>query len=139
MTTIDKISFDLPPHKVLSEIIEKLKSTGACDVYGLPRMHKGKGEVRLALHGPSPKKPKATGVFVQIMPTKNCATVIKRRKLVEGSRRTKLNSSNAEEVFQLIYLWRSQVKDKLKESEKVDPNKPGTLQGGRPESNPKKF
>jgi hypothetical protein len=138
MPSIEGITFDATSHKLLSELIDQLKSVGDFAMYPLPNMNKPRGELRLAHHGPYPLHPNGRGVFVMIRPNPAGATLIRRRRTVGGEVRTKLNAGNLSEMLKLIISWREQTKNRIKGSEKVDPNMPGTVQGGQFESNRRK-
>ena len=118
MPTIEGISFDAASYQSVLSLIDALKSTGDCTVYGLPRMNKHKGELRIAHLGPNLQKKKGRGVFARIQPTKSGATVILPRKYADGERRTELTATNADKVLKNINSWRSHAKDKVKASEK---------------------
>jgi hypothetical protein len=107
-------------------------------VYGLPKMARAKDHARLAHHGPDPKHKKARGVFAVIQPTSTGATLIRRKLTVGGDARIKLSDANLDTSLKLIISRREQVKGRMKVNEKVDPNKPGTVQGGQFESNRRK-
>lgn len=138
MPSIEGITFDPTSHELVSELIEQLKLVGDFAVYGLPNTGKPKGQLRLAHHGPDLQHPKGRGVFAMIQPTAVGVTLIRRRKAAGGDLRSKLNTGNRGATFKNIVSWREQIKDRPKGSEKVDPNRPGTLQGGQFESNRKK-
>jgi hypothetical protein len=116
--TIDEISFDSTSYQLVLSLIDALKSTGDCAVYGLPGMNKPKGELRIAHLGPNLQKKKGRGVFARIQPTISGATVILPRRFADGERRTELTASNADKVLKNINSWRSQAKDKVKANEK---------------------
>ena len=139
MPKIKEISFDTTSYRLVRSLIGALKSTGDCAEYGLPRMNKPKGELRIAHIGPNLQKKNGRGVFARIQPNESGATVILPKKFADGVPRTKLTAGNADKILQYINSWRSHVKDRLKVNEKVRPNLPGTLQGGRFESNRRKF
>ena len=73
-----------------------------------------------------------------IQPTAVGVTLIRRKKGSGGDLRSRLNTANRGGALKNIISWREQIKDRPKGSEKVDPNKPGTVQGGQFESNRRK-
>jgi hypothetical protein len=135
---IEGIEFDENTAGHVSNLIEKLKLRGDFDVYPLPRMWGGKGEIRLAHRGPDNQHPKGRGVFAQIRPTAAGATIIRRRKTSGGKSHINLNEGTFDEAYSAIISRRDQVRERIKVNEKVDPNKPGTVQGGQFESNRRK-
>jgi hypothetical protein len=139
MAKIDGIEFDAQSYELIQKLIEKLKHTGTCEVYGLPDMHKKKGEIRLAHRLPTGKPKRGGGVFAQICPNPTGATHIRRRPSATEHRRIKLHADNLDEVFRDIDAKRKYVKTRQKISEKVDPGPSNEVSGGRPESNRSKF
>jgi hypothetical protein len=136
--SIEGITFDTTSHQLVSELIDRLKQKGDIAVYGLPNMNKPRGQLRLAHQAPYPRHPKGQGVFLMVQPNVDSVTLTRGKHRVGGERRTRLNADNLEEMFQHILSWREQAKTRRKVSEKVDPNKPGTVQGGQFESNRRK-
>jgi hypothetical protein len=135
MPSIQGIPFDLTSHKLVSELVISLMTIGDFAVYGLPNTGRPHGQLRLAHHGPDLQHPKGRGVFAMIQPNATGATLIRRKNASGGARRAKLTAGNSEEALKNIISWREQIKDRPKGSEKVEPNKPGTVQGGQFESN----
>jgi len=123
---------------ITERLIEQLKSAGDCDVYPLPRMHKGRGEIRIAHHGPVGKK-KARGVFGRLIPIEGGVSFSHRRKNLDDGGRTRLTDGNFDSIMRAANARREITKDPVKGSVKVSRHKAGTLSGGRPESNPRKF
>ena len=115
MPLIEGITFDPTSHQLMSDLINRLKLTGACAVYGLPRMNIPIGELRIAHDGPNLQRRYGRGVFVRISPSpREAAVVIRPTGLVGGARRTELNANNADDVFNAVNSWRSQVRDPFK-------------------------
>jgi hypothetical protein len=129
---IEGIEFDAKTGQLVADFIEKLKLLGDLAIYSLPKMWKGKGEIRLAHHGPDLQHPKGRGVFAQIRPTLLGATLIRNKKDGEGN--IPLNEHTLDVAYTVIASIREQKKDRVKGNETVDPNKPGTVQGGQFES-----
>jgi hypothetical protein len=65
LPTIERITFDDASYKLISNLIARLKRYGDFAVYALPRMHNGKGEIRLAHHGPDIDHRNGRGVFAK--------------------------------------------------------------------------
>lgn len=132
------ITFDNDALGIAERLIEQLRSTGDCDVYPLPRMHKGRGEIRIAHHGPVGKK-KARGVFGRLIPIEGGVSFSHRRKNLDDGGRTRLTDGNFDAIVRAANARREITKDPVKGSVRVPRHKAGTLSGGRPESNPRKF
>ena len=137
MPVIEGIEFDGAACKLIKRLIARLKSTGDVAVYGLPKMHKRKGEVRLAHHGPDINHKNGRGVFARLIPSTLGVTYTQRRKNF-ASKRTNFTSVNFEDILRATNARRAIVKDSLKGSVKVTPDKPGTVSGGHFESNRRK-
>jgi hypothetical protein len=129
-----EIEFDSKAHLFVTELIAQLALIGDCEVYGLRKMHKGRGELRIAHHGPDLQHANGRGVFARIQPTESGATLIRPLRLTGGQRKTALNENNTEDVLRDIHSWRLQTLIIKKADEKSDPNKPGAVQGGQFES-----
>jgi hypothetical protein len=134
LPAIEGIEFDHAASKLISELIGRLKATGDVAVYGLPRMHKHMGEVRLAHHGPDLKHKRGRGVFGRLIPSITGVTFTLRRKNF-AYKRTRITAANFEDILKDLNARRDLVKDRLKGSEKIAPDKPGTVSGGQFESN----
>jgi hypothetical protein len=107
MPLIEGIEFDEPSHKLILELIDRLKSDGVAEVYGLPRMHGGKGELRMAHHAPLPNKPsKAKGSFARIAPRLTGAVLIRRTRAIGKPAHVKLSASTFDEVLETITIRR---------------------------------
>jgi hypothetical protein len=132
--SIEGITFDATSHQLVTKLIDRLKEKGDIAVYGLRDMNKPRGQLRLAHQAPHPLHPNGRGVFVMIQPNADSATLIRRKHLAGGDIRTRLSAGNLDEMLMLILSWREQTKPRSKVSEKADPNKPGTVQGGQFES-----
>jgi hypothetical protein len=136
--SIEGITFEATSYELVSELIDRLKLKGDFAVYPLPDMDKPRGQLRLAHQGPYPLHPNGRGVFVMIQPNVASVTLIRRRHTVGGELRTRLSVDNLEEMLQHILSWREQTRTRIKHNEKVEPDKPGTVQGGQFESNRRK-
>lgn len=134
MRQIRGISFDDDAYLVLEKLIARLQSTGVCEPYGLTGMP-GKGELRFAHREPQGDKT-ARGVFARIISTPSGACLIRAKNVrPSGSWSTQLSLGNLEKTACEIEKHRQLKRPREKRSEKVDPNKPGTVQGGQFESN----
>jgi hypothetical protein len=80
MPQIEGIEFDAMSHRIISELIQRLKSDGWFAVYALKERDRGKGEIRFAHHGPDIKHTKGRGVFARIQPNVTGATHIPRKR-----------------------------------------------------------
>jgi hypothetical protein len=125
-------------HPLLQELVDGAKALGPCDVYPLPRMFRGRGEIRIAHVGPVGQKKKARGVFARLRPTQGGATFIYSKKLSHGPVRTPISKRSLPEIMSKIERWRSAKLPPIRTNQKVEPNKPGTVQGGQFESNRRK-
>jgi hypothetical protein len=106
--SIEGIAFDEESYKLVQRLIVEVKSLGDCAVYGLPRMHKPRGELRMAHFGPDLQHVDARKVFALIKPTKAGAVVRRPGKLADGQSHTVLTSANFEQLLVEITSWRSQ-------------------------------
>jgi hypothetical protein len=139
MPQIEGIEFDTTSHAIISDLIQRLQESGTCEVYGLPKMQNGIGEIRLAHRRPTPPRTTGRGVFARIFPNVTGATYIRRKRSATDYPRMKLGVNNLDEVFREMTSRRELTKVRQKHNEKVDPNPPGTVSGGRFESNRRKF
>lgn len=134
MQPFEGILFPEHIHPLLQEIVDGAKSLGPCDVYPLPRM----GEIRIAHIGPVGQRKKARGVFARLRPTREGATFMNSRKLSVGAVGTPISKQSLREIMVKIERWRSAKLPPVRTNEKVEPNEPGTVQGGQFESNRRK-
>lgn len=125
-------------HPLLQEIVDGAKALGPCDVYPLPRMFRGRGELRIAHIGQVGQRKNARGVFARILPTQKGATFIYSKKLASGPLGTPISKDSLPAIMVKIERWRSAKLPPVQSNEKVEPNKPGTVQGGQFESNRRK-
>jgi hypothetical protein len=137
LPTIEGIEFDDAACTLIKRLVAQLKSTGDVAVYGLPNMHKHKGEIRLAHRGPDINHKNGRGVFARLIPSTLGVTYTQRRKTF-ASKRTNFTSANFEDILKATNARRAVVKDRLKGTEKVTPDKPGTVSGGQFESKRRK-
>jgi hypothetical protein len=136
MPKLEGITFNNIGYKLASAVIAKLKQTGVCEVYGLPRMHGGRGEVRLAQHKPDINHKNGRGVFGRLIPTKPGVTFTQRKgDIDDGAHRVSVTPRNLNEMIRAAIARREVVKDRPKGFEKAAPNQPGTVSGGQFESN----
>jgi hypothetical protein len=137
LPSIQGIEFDEEAYQFISKLIERLKSDGVAEVYPLPAMHGGKGELRIAHYAPSnkpSKAPKAKGVFARIAPRPTGAILIRRTRSVGEPAHVKLNARNFDNILKVVTVRRDLVKDRLEGILKVVPDKPETVSCGRVES-----
>jgi hypothetical protein len=127
---LEGIEFDGSALELISRLITRLKATGVVEAYGLPRMH----EVRLAHHRPEIGHPNGRGVFARLIPSTTGVTYSYRKKVGSSKTRMPLTETTFEDVLSAIVARREIVKDRVKGSEKVEPNKPGTVSAGQFES-----
>jgi hypothetical protein len=140
MPQIHGIEFNEKSYGVVEELIATVKLWGDCESYPLPRMQHGRGEIRIAHQGPNSNRRKAKGVFARIYPTRSGATYIPRRACLNGAAEQPVVRETLPQILDLIrqvFEW-SKPQSKTG-SVRVDPNPPGTVQGGRFESNRRKF
>jgi hypothetical protein len=140
MPSIKGIEFDAEAYALINALIAEAKSWGNWDFYPLAQMHRGRGEIRFAHMPPDAKRKKAKGVFAQIYPTKAGASFIPRKRYIKGSTRKSLSEQTLPGILAVIKQTFEKTKPLIRGgSERVEPNQPGTLQGGRFESNRHKF
>ena len=137
MSTVEGITFDDAACELITRLIARLKATGDVAAYGLPRMHKHKGEVRLAHYGPDTDHKNGRGVFGRLIPSTLGVTFTLRRKNF-AHKHTPITAANFEEILKAACARRDWLKDRINGSEKVAPDKPGTVSGGQFESNRRK-
>jgi hypothetical protein len=131
---IDGITFDDQSYYLVSQLIARLKQEGDFAVYGLPRMHAGQGEVRLAHQGRDTKRKIAKGVFCRFIPTAKGVTFTHRKEVGGSKIRTPITPETLDLVLSRIVSRRDFVRERLKGFEKVYPQ-PGMVSAGQFESN----
>ena len=89
-----------------------------------------KGEVRLAHYGPDTDHKNGRGVFGRLIPSTLGVTFTRRRKNF-AHKRTPITAANFEDILKAASARRDWLKDWIKGSEKVAPDKPGTVSGGQ--------
>ncbi len=133
MPEIEGIMFDEHSHALVSELIKRLKQHGVCDVYPLPSMNAGRGEVRLAHVRSDTKRKKAKGVFGGFIPTAKSVSLAYCKIAGSKNGRIPITSENLDLIFDRIVAQREFVKERRRGSEKVHPQ-PGMVSGGQFES-----
>ena len=140
MPSIAEIEFNDKAYVLVMDLINEIKSWGNCGFYALTRMHHGRGEIRFAHIPPDTTRKKAKGVFAQIYPTNSGASFIPRKRYIKGSTRKNLSEQTLPDIIAVIKQTFEKTKPAMRGgSEKVEQSQPGTVQGGRFESNRHKF
>ena len=134
MQPFQGILFPEAIHPLLQEIVDGAKTLGPCDVYPLPRT----GELRIAHIGQVGQRKNARGVFARFRPTREGATFIYSKKLASGPLGTPISKDSLPAIMLKIERWRSAKLLPVQTNKKVEPNEPGTVQGGQFESNRRK-
>jgi hypothetical protein len=135
---IEGILFDTESYERVSDLIELLKLHRDFEICPHPRMSHGRGELWLAHRGPDAKHKRARGVFARFIPSEAGVKFTHRKNGAPGFRRTKITPANTDEVLKSMVCRYEETKERVKVSEKAEPNKPGTVSGGQFESNRRK-
>src|ERR1035437_5016878 len=120
MRKIKGITFDSLGHKLAFDLIAKLRKSGVCEVYGLPKL----GEVRLAHHEPDINHKYGRGVFGRLIPNRSNRLGVTFR-LRKGDIDVKLTERNLKKTLRDVIAQRERFKDRMRGSERADRNKPG--------------